>query len=64
MAWIHIYTAIAKSLARHGVIDSDEVKRADDAALDNMSQALGCPREMGQALGQPRDMVALQIGGK
>lgn len=54
VAWYEIYTAMAKALAKRGIIDSPEVKRADDLALDKMAQALGCPREL----------VAVQLGGK
>ncbi|KAF7675063.1 nad-binding protein [Alternaria burnsii] len=54
MAWYDIYAAMAKALAKHAVISSPDVERADDAALDKMAQALGCPK----------DMVAVQLGGK
>ncbi|CAN9343833.1 unnamed protein product [Alternaria alternata] len=54
MAWYDIYAAMAKALAKRGVISSPDVERADDAALDKMAQALGCPK----------DMVAVQLGGK
>ncbi|KAI4953629.1 hypothetical protein J4E91_002477 [Alternaria rosae] len=54
VAWCDIYTAMAKALAKRGVIDSPEVKKADDAALDKMAQALSCPKEL----------VAVQLGGK
>lgn len=54
VAWYDIYAAMAKALAKRGVIGSADVKRADDTALDKMSQALGCPKEM----------VAVQLGGK
>lgn len=53
VAWCDIYTAMAKALAKRGVIDSPEVKKADDAALDKMAQALSCPKEL----------VAVQLGG-
>ena len=45
---------MAKVLAKRGVIASAEVKKANDAALDRMAQALDCPK----------DLVAVQIGGK
>ncbi|KAH7394508.1 hypothetical protein BKA66DRAFT_410827 [Pyrenochaeta sp. MPI-SDFR-AT-0127] len=54
VAWIDIYTAMAKSLAKRNVVDSEEVKKVDDAALGKIGQALACPKEM----------VAVQIGGK
>jgi hypothetical protein len=40
VAWIDLYTAVAKSLAKRGVIESAEVKKADDAALEQIAQAL------------------------
>jgi len=52
--WCDIYAAMAKALANRGIIDSPEVKKADEAALDKMAQALGCPTEL----------VAVQLGGK
>ncbi|KAF2850138.1 NAD(P)-binding protein [Plenodomus tracheiphilus IPT5] len=52
--WVDIYTAIAKALAKRKVIDSAEVKKADDAALKKMAKALGCPEAM----------VAVQLGGR
>jgi hypothetical protein len=54
VAWSEIYSAMAKALMKRGVIESAEVKRADDAALEKMAQALECPKEL----------VAVQIGGK
>jgi hypothetical protein len=44
---------VAKSLAKRRVIESAEVKKADDAALEQIAQALECPKEM----------VIVQIGG-
>ncbi|KAI4915659.1 hypothetical protein J4E90_004104 [Alternaria incomplexa] len=54
VAWYEIYTAMAKALAKRGIIGSPEVKKADEAALDKMAQALSCPKEL----------VAVQLGGK
>jgi hypothetical protein len=54
VAWYDIYAAMAKALAKRGVIGSADVKRADETALDKMAQALGCPKEL----------VAVQLGGK
>ena len=54
VAWYDIYAAMAKALGNRGFIDNPEVKKADEAALDKMSQALGCPEEL----------VAVQLGGK
>lgn len=51
--WADIYTAMAKGLAKRNVVDSDEVKQADDAAQE----------KIGQALGFPKEMVGVQIGG-
>jgi hypothetical protein len=52
-AWRDIYVAIAKALAKRRVVGSSEVRRVDDATLEKMSKALGCPKEM----------VSVQIGG-
>jgi hypothetical protein len=54
VAWSDIYSATAKALAKRGVIESAEVKKADDEALEKMAKALECPKEL----------VAVQIGGK
>jgi hypothetical protein len=54
VAWSDIYSAMAKALAKRGVIETADVNRADDAALEKMAQALECPKEL----------VAVQIGGK
>jgi D-ribose pyranose/furanose isomerase RbsD len=54
VAWLDIYTAIAKALAVRKVVESEEVKEANDAALDNMAQALGCPKTL----------IPVQVGGK
>lgn len=53
VAWIDLYTAIASSLAKRGLIDHDSVTQASDQALKEMAIALGCPKEF----------VALQLGG-
>jgi nucleoside-diphosphate-sugar epimerase len=53
VAWEDIYAAMAKHLFAQGKLDSPEVERANDAALENM----------GQALGWPKDLVSLQLGG-
>jgi hypothetical protein len=54
VAWSDIYSAMAKALAKRDVIETADVNRADDAALEKMAQALECPKEL----------VAVQIGGK
>ncbi|KAF1851423.1 NAD(P)-binding protein [Cucurbitaria berberidis CBS 394.84] len=53
VAWADIYSAIAKALARRNVVDSEVVKRADDATLAKMGEALNCPKEL----------VVVQLGG-
>lgn len=53
VAWIDIYTAMAKSLAKHKVVNNEAIKKADDAALEMMGQALNCSKEQ----------VAVQLGG-
>jgi hypothetical protein len=54
VAWEDIYAAIAKALAKRHAIDNSEVKEADDAALEMIGEALGCPKSL----------VPVQIGGK
>ena len=54
VAWIDIYSAIAKALAQRNVVDSEEVKKADDTILVEMGEALKCPK----------DLVVVQLGGK
>ena len=53
VAWRAIYARIAEALAKRGVIESSEVKKANDAAVEKIGWALGCPKEM----------VVVQIGG-
>jgi hypothetical protein len=53
VAWIDIYTAMAKGLAKRNVVNNDTIIKADDAALELMGQALRCPKEM----------VTVQLGG-
>ncbi|KAF2130369.1 NAD(P)-binding protein [Dothidotthia symphoricarpi CBS 119687] len=53
VAWIDIYTAFARALATRNVIDSAEVKKPDETALEKMAQALYCPKEM----------IVVQLGG-
>lgn len=54
VAWIDIYSAMAKALAKRKVVDSEVVRKADDAALQKMAEGLGCAREA----------VAIHLGGK
>ena len=53
VSWIDLYAAMAKSLAKRGVIRGEAVTRASDQDLVKMATALKCPKEM----------VALQLGG-
>jgi hypothetical protein len=53
VAWKDIYAAIARALANRQVIKSSEVLEADDAALEKIGHALGCPTSL----------VRVQIGG-
>ena len=54
VAWSHLYSAIAKALARRGLADDDRVYQADEAVLE----------KMGHALGVPPQVVPFQVGGK
>ncbi|KAJ6160453.1 hypothetical protein N7470_003849 [Penicillium chermesinum] len=45
IVWDDLYRAMAKGLAKRGVVKSDSVEVADDAALQAMGEALGCPKE-------------------
>ncbi|KAH7124103.1 hypothetical protein B0J11DRAFT_530697 [Dendryphion nanum] len=53
VAWDDIYGAIAKALYKRKVIDDATIEMADDAVLQKMGDALGCPKEM----------VGVQLGG-
>ncbi|KAJ5819155.1 hypothetical protein N7474_004746 [Penicillium riverlandense] len=46
MAWNDIYGAMAKGLVKRQIVDTESVQVADDAALQQMGEALGCPKEM------------------
>lgn len=46
MAWDDLYAAMARSMLRHGAVDSDEVRMADQAALERMGAAIGFPAEL------------------
>lgn len=54
VAWEDIYEAMAKGLAKRGVIDDATVMTADDKVLQKMADALG----------GPKDFVSFQLGGK
>ncbi|KAF2029433.1 NAD(P)-binding protein [Setomelanomma holmii] len=54
VAWRDIYIAMAKALAKRQVVKSDKIEKADDAALEEIGKALGCPI----------DFVGVQFGGK
>ncbi|KAF2833350.1 NAD(P)-binding protein [Ophiobolus disseminans] len=53
VAWNDIYASMATALAERGVVASSKVKKADDAAIARIGQALACPKEL----------VTVQIGG-
>lgn len=54
VAWSAIYSKMAEALAKREIIGSDEVKNADDEAVEKLARALNCPKEL----------VIVQIGGK
>ena len=53
IAWTKLYAAVAKALAKRGIVDSPEVGDVSDDAPENAAQALGCPKEF----------VPVQMGG-
>jgi hypothetical protein len=53
VAWASIYKAMAKSLAQRKIVDDEIVRKADDAVLLKMGEALKCPKEF----------VVVQVGG-
>ncbi|KAJ5331825.1 hypothetical protein N7476_001608 [Penicillium atrosanguineum] len=53
VSWNDLYCAMARGLAKRKVIETDEVSLVDDAVLEKMGAALGCPK----------DMVPLFLGG-
>ncbi|KAJ5578649.1 uncharacterized protein N7459_007613 [Penicillium hispanicum] len=53
VAWNEIYCAMAKGLAKRSAIETENVELVDEAALEEMGKALGCPK----------DMVPLFLGG-
>jgi hypothetical protein len=53
VAWREIYAAMAKALANRQSIKSSEVLKVDEAALEKIGHALGCPASL----------VRVQIGG-
>jgi hypothetical protein len=46
VAWNDIYRAMAKGLAKRQIVNTESVEVADDVALQQMGDALGCPKEM------------------
>lgn len=54
VAWDDLYAAMAKSLARRGVVADDSVALADDEALEKMAVGLSAPK----------DFVPWLLGGK
>ncbi|ETN39001.1 uncharacterized protein HMPREF1541_07043 [Cyphellophora europaea CBS 101466] len=53
VAWLDLYAAMARALARRGIVDDDKVVPATPETIERMATALQCPVEV----------VALQIGG-
>jgi nucleoside-diphosphate-sugar epimerase len=53
VAWDDIYEAMAKALKARGVIDDENLKEADDEALEKMSEVLGWGK----------DFVRVHVGG-
>lgn len=53
VAWEDIYGVMAKALEKRGVVDSEEVERADEGALEKMGEGLECPA----------GFVGMQLGG-
>lgn len=53
VAWEDLYRQMAKTLAKHGVVDDDELHEASDESLEQASQAFGCPKEF----------VSVEMGG-
>lgn len=54
VAWTDIYKAMARPLLQRGVIDDVDVHELSDDALEQISKALGCEKEV----------VPVQMGGK
>ncbi|KAK6443063.1 hypothetical protein LTR95_000778 [Oleoguttula sp. CCFEE 5521] len=44
LPWVDIYAAMAKALAKRGVVDSPEVGDVSDDALEKVAQAMKCPK--------------------
>ncbi|KAI0521533.1 hypothetical protein F5B22DRAFT_541455 [Xylaria bambusicola] len=53
IAWDDLYAAMATALAKRNVISDDAVTMADDQAIEQMAQGLGCSK----------DLVPLMVGG-
>ncbi|GLB19856.1 hypothetical protein AtubIFM61612_009778 [Aspergillus tubingensis] len=54
VAWNKVYSAMARALAKHGLVEDDVVAQADDEVL----------AKMGEALGVAPDEVPVLIGGR
>lgn len=54
MAWDDLYARMAVALAKRGVVEDEQVRLADDAALETMSRGLNCPKAY----------VRVQLAGK
>ncbi|EXJ89271.1 hypothetical protein A1O3_02337 [Capronia epimyces CBS 606.96] len=46
VAWADLYAAIARSLAKRGLVDDPTVEQASDEGLAQMAAALGYPKEL------------------
>ena len=53
VSWDDIYAAMAKALKKRGIVDSEDVERADQSALEKMGEGMECPA----------DFVPMQLGG-
>jgi hypothetical protein len=53
VAWIDIYEAMAKALHKKGVVESSEVRMADETVRRKMAEGIECPKEL----------VEVQVGG-
>ncbi|PKK49512.1 hypothetical protein CI102_5141 [Trichoderma harzianum] len=54
VAWDDLYARMAISLAKKGIVEDEQVKLADDTALETMSRGLNCPKAY----------VRVQLAGK
>jgi hypothetical protein len=54
VVWDNLYAAIAKALAKRGIIDDESIHMADDHILE----------KMGAAIGYAKEFVPIQLGAK